>query len=131
MPPAPTLERHATELRAGECWYRVVTDPIVDEQGQASRFVLVMTDITSLRGLADAERRRADELLEDNRRKDEFLAMLAHELRNPLNAIAAATALQDRAEVERRATAPSCGRRCRARSGSCLASSTTCSTCRG
>jgi len=96
---SPALERHATELRAGECWYRVVTDPIVDEQGQASRVVLVMTDITSLRGLADAERRRADELLEDNRRKDEFLAMLAHELRNPLNAIATATALQERTEV--------------------------------
>ena len=95
-----TLERRASELRSGECWYRVVTDPILDDQGQATRIVLVMTDITSLRGLAEAERRRADELLEDNRRKDEFLAMLAHELRNPLNAIAAATALQDRKEVE-------------------------------
>ena len=95
-----TLDRRATELRSGDCWYRVVTDPILDDQGQATRFVLVMTDITSLRGLAEAERRRADELLEDNRRKDEFLAMLAHELRNPLNAIAAATALQDRKEVE-------------------------------
>ena len=91
--------RRTCELRAAECWYRVVTDPIVDEHGSSDRFVLVMTDITSLRGLADAERRRADELLEDNRRKDEFLAMLAHELRNPLNAIATAIALQEREDV--------------------------------
>ena len=91
--------RRAAEVRAGDCWYRLVTDPILDERGHAGRFVLVMTDITSLRGLADAERRRADELLEDNRRKDEFLAMLAHELRNPLNAIAAATALLERENV--------------------------------
>ncbi len=93
-----TGERRVAELRLGDSWFRVVTDPILDEHGQASRFVLVMTDVSSLRGLADAERRRADELLEDNRRKDEFLAMLAHELRNPLHAIAAATALQEREE---------------------------------
>ncbi len=93
-----TAERRVGELLAGESWFRVVTDPILDDKGQAGRFVLVMTDVTSLRGLADAERRRADELLDDNRRKDEFLAMLAHELRNPLHAIAAATALQEREE---------------------------------
>jgi signal transduction histidine kinase len=34
-------------------------------------------------------RERADQLLEASRRKDEFLAMLAHELRNPLSAISA------------------------------------------
>lgn len=44
----------------------------------------------------EQERRRAEELAEANNRKDQFLAMLAHELRNPLNAIATANALSGR-----------------------------------
>ena len=51
-------------------------------------FVLVALLINSLnearRQLERALRRRAEELAEADRRKDEFLAMLAHELRNPL-----------------------------------------------
>jgi signal transduction histidine kinase len=43
--------------------------------------------------LADELRARADVLAEADRRKDEFLAMLAHELRNPLGAIANASYL--------------------------------------
>jgi len=31
-----------------------------------------------------SERRRSEQLAEADRRKDEFLALLAHELRNPL-----------------------------------------------
>jgi signal transduction histidine kinase len=93
-------ERRTSDVRSGDRWFRLVIDPIVDERGQPDRFVLVMTDITSLCDLADAERRRADELREDKHRKDEFLAMLAHELRNPLNAIAAAAALQQHVAVD-------------------------------
>jgi signal transduction histidine kinase len=43
--------------------------------------------------LAAELRARADALAEADRRKDEFLAMLAHELRNPLGAIANASFL--------------------------------------
>ena len=43
-----------------------------------------MTEVTDRRRLEDELRGRADALAEDDRRKDEFLAMLAHELRNPL-----------------------------------------------
>jgi PAS domain S-box-containing protein len=51
--------------------------PIRDGRGRVVGVVLVFRDIT--------ERRAAEQrLYENDRRKDEFLAMLAHELRNPL-----------------------------------------------
>jgi signal transduction histidine kinase len=52
----------------------------------------LVATIQSLIRLSRAEvglRDRADQLMEASRRKDEFLAMLAHELRNPLSAISA------------------------------------------
>src|SRR6058998_2116676 len=41
-------------------------------------------DVTERRRLEDELRRHAERLADADRRKDEFLAMLAHELRNPL-----------------------------------------------
>lgn len=43
---------------------------------------------------------RVEELAETGRRKDEFLGMLAHELRNPLHAISAAASVLDRTGPE-------------------------------
>jgi signal transduction histidine kinase len=47
--------------------------------------------------LAGELRARADALAEADRRKDEFLAMLGHELRNPLGAIVSSTSLLQQA----------------------------------
>jgi PAS domain S-box-containing protein len=55
-----------------------------DERGRPLRMLGVGLDVTERRRLAEELRQRADELAESDRRKDEFLAMLAHELRNPL-----------------------------------------------
>ena len=41
-------------------------------------------DVTERKRLEEELRRHAEQLAEADRRKDEFLAMLAHELRNPL-----------------------------------------------
>ncbi len=54
--------------------------PIRGIDGRVAGVVLVFRDVTERR---EAEARVAEEI----RRKDEFLAMLAHELRNPLSAI--------------------------------------------
>jgi PAS domain S-box-containing protein len=58
--------------------------PIRDEEGRFVGVVLVFRDVTERRRLEAEVRRRSEDLLDRDRRKDEFLAMLAHELRNPL-----------------------------------------------
>jgi PAS domain S-box-containing protein len=58
-----------------------------DERRQLLGVVLVLRDVTAKRQAEQALRRRADELAELDRRKDEFLAVLSHELRNPLATI--------------------------------------------
>lgn len=58
----------------------VTAQPVLDPTGRPRGSVACMLDVTELR--------RAERALrEASRRKDEFLAMLAHELRNPLAAI--------------------------------------------
>jgi PAS domain S-box-containing protein len=54
------------------------------EVGEHSCYVCVQEDVTDRRRLEDELQRRVNELAIADKRKDEFLAMLAHELRNPL-----------------------------------------------
>lgn len=89
--------RQTGEASHGDRAYRLSVDPIRGaDSSDPVRYVFVATDVSELKRLEELHRRRAEELDEADRRKDEFLAMLAHELRNPLNAIAAAIALHDR-----------------------------------
>lgn len=60
--------------------------PVRDAGGVIVRWMGTCTDI-------DEQKRTRDELLAANRRKDDFLAMLAHELRNPLAPISTAAHL--------------------------------------
>jgi hypothetical protein len=63
-------------------WANVVITALRDEQGQLRGFAKVTRDLT--------ERRQIDQLQQADRFKNEFLALLAHELRNPLAPIRSA-----------------------------------------
>lgn len=58
-------------------WIHATYSPDFDSVGQVRGFVVHVLDISERKQAADA-------LKETDQRKDEFLAMLAHELRNPL-----------------------------------------------
>ncbi len=58
--------------------------PIRDAAGRVVGASKIARDITERKQLEDKLRQVAADLSEADRRKDEFLAMLAHELRNPL-----------------------------------------------
>ncbi|WP_347258461.1 transporter substrate-binding domain-containing protein [Methylocaldum sp.] len=79
---ALTGERVAFEIpvsyaEGGKRWIHATYSPDLDAAGRVRGFVAHVVDIT--------ERKQAEDALrETDRRKDEFLAMLAHELRNPL-----------------------------------------------
>src|SRR5262249_25435671 len=70
-------EYRTVDARGRVRWVRAIGQPFYDVTGTPIRFDGITVDVT--------ERIRQEEgLREADRRKDEFLATLAHELRNPL-----------------------------------------------
>jgi PAS domain S-box-containing protein len=87
-------------------WARVAVSLIRDSAGQPARVVAVIEDITERKRLESELQRRVAELAEADRRKDEFLATLAHELRNPLAPIRNALHLMGEPSADARALEP-------------------------
>ena len=71
-------------------WFLTRARPIHDEHGNISRWFGTNTDVTAPREMETQIKRQPEQLALEARRKDEFLAMLSHELRNPLAPIRSA-----------------------------------------
>ena len=67
-------------------WCQSVVTSLFDEKKHTRSFARVMHDLTESEA-TEAQRHRADGLAEANRNKEEFLALLSHELRSPLSPI--------------------------------------------
>lgn len=91
-------------------WHLMRVAPYLDLDGNCAGVALTFLDITERRQMEDALRRAVEEaersgmaleeanqqLRDADRRKDAFLGMLAHELRNPLAPISSGLAVLDR-----------------------------------
>jgi PAS domain S-box-containing protein len=79
------IEIRFRHFKTGEPrWMAYKVLALTDAANQPIAFATVSQDVTERRQLADDLRRLAADLSEADRRKNEFLATLAHELRNPL-----------------------------------------------
>ena len=73
-----TVSAHDEDVQdKNGCWYSLRLRPYRTTEGKIDGAVLVLVDM-------NAQKRAEESLREAAARKDEFLAMLAHELRNPL-----------------------------------------------
>ncbi len=87
-----TVEKPHAQPDGAVVWVSHSVSPIVDGMKQQRYALAVSVDIT--------ERKIADRSLqESDRRKDEFLATLSHELRNPLNALRSSIEVMGRLNV--------------------------------
>ena len=71
----------------------LTTSPVRDPAGRVIGAAKIARDITVRKRMEMEARRVREDLLAADRRKDEFLAMLGHELRNPLSAVVHGLAL--------------------------------------
>jgi PAS domain S-box-containing protein len=74
-------------------WVAAKGRGLFNEAGECVRIIGTAIDITKRKLNEEALRASEERLRQTDRRKDEFLAMLAHELRNPLAPISAAAEL--------------------------------------
>src|SRR5262249_42343802 len=81
------IEHFETERRRSDGQHITVSltiSPIKDDAGNVIGASKIAREVTERRRLEDNLRKLASDLSETDRRKNEFLATLAHELRNPL-----------------------------------------------
>jgi two-component system, chemotaxis family, CheB/CheR fusion protein len=87
--------------KGGEPFYaQGLVMPLKDDADEIRGFLKIIRDKTEERRLRDALEKRTAELEEADRDKNRFLAMLAHELRNPLAAIRNAVTLATRSGTQ-------------------------------
>ncbi len=83
----PIVYEEKAELPAGTRYAEITLMPIFDDSGPVTHILADIRDITDRKQVEQERERLVAALSEADARKNEFLGMLAHELRNPLSPI--------------------------------------------
>jgi two-component system CheB/CheR fusion protein len=86
-------------------WYLLRLRPYRTHQGAVDGAIVLLVDIDTLAHTQDSLRKRVAELAAVDRHRNEFLAVLAHELRNPLAPLRNAVQILNRAPADQSMTA--------------------------
>ena len=89
----PVMLQRKTDGSLEERFVNFIYQPTFDYRGKITGIFVEGSDVTESVRVHRALKKSESELRAASRRKDEFLAMLAHELRNPLAPIATAASL--------------------------------------
>ena len=87
---SPAQLQRGPDGRVEEAFFNFVYQPLRDARGLTSGILIFAYEVTEQVNARRKVEHLADELRAEHRRKDDFLAMLAHELRNPLAPVSAA-----------------------------------------
>ena len=90
----------AFEGTFGRRIYDYIFVPVIGANGNVEAIAGTTRDITELKEIQETLKKKQEALQMADRRKDEFLAMLAHELRNPLAPISAAAQIMLLGELD-------------------------------
>jgi PAS domain S-box-containing protein len=105
--PGPTIEYRIARPNGGERWLQGTGIVERDASGKVRQFIGVSIDITAGKHLEEELRLTIEKLHAADSQKDQFLATLGHELRNPLAPISNSVQIIKRADsagVHRRTT---------------------------
>ena len=80
--------------------YDYIFSPVFDSEGEVEAVAGITRDVTERHNTEEKLKSNEEALVQASKRKDEFLAMLAHELRNPLAPISAATQIMTLSNYE-------------------------------
>ena len=86
------IEHRLTRIDGSVHWYLTRGVPVRDDGGQIARWFGTATDI-------EGQKRAEEAVREADRQKSEFLALVSHELRNPISVMHTSLQLIDRAGI--------------------------------
>ena len=82
-----TDERWHVRRDGTQCFFSGLVNPLVDSNGQTTGFAKIARDVTEDRQRSHKQQDELKDIQAANQQKDQFFAVLSHELKHPLNLI--------------------------------------------